>query len=97
MKKILYLVLVAIGFVACTSDDGPGSSTVDPIDPNQLKVELNGCMLSVYENVEESVEIMISNSEHGEPASISKKEMKNGQLYIRQGNSICAQPDKKVE
>ena len=117
-------------------DDNPGSSTVDPVDPNLVKVELTGSTLSVYENVEGSVEIMIHNHELGKtilytrfeysltiqltdtatyliimsienlplvygkfsyPASISKKEMKNGQLYIRQGNSIYALPGTKVE
>jgi len=116
--------------------DSPGSSTVEPVDPNQVKVELDGCTLSVHENAEGSVEIMISNDDlhktllyarfdelftvqltdtatysiiirledmplaYGRfsyPAFLNKKVMRNGQLYIRQGNSIYALPGTKVE
>lgn len=45
------------------TEDSPGSSTVEPVDPNQVKVELDGCTLSVHENAEGSVEIMISNDD----------------------------------
>lgn len=118
------------------SADSPGSSTVEPVDPNQVKVELDGCTLSVHENAEGSVEIMISNDDlhktllytrfddlltvqltdtatysiiirledmplaYGRfryPAFLNKKVMRNGQLYIRQGNSIYALPGTKVE
>ena len=116
--------------------DSPGSSTVEPVDPNQVKVELDGCTLSVHENAEGSVEIMISNDDlhktllytsfddlltvqltdtatysiiirledmplaYGRfryPAFLNKKVMRNGQLYIRQGNSTYALPGTKVE
>ena len=116
--------------------DSPGSSTVEPVDPNQVKVELDGCTLSVHENVEGSVEIMISNDDlhktllytrfddlltvqltdtatysiiirledmplaYGRfsyPAFLNKKVMRNGQLYIRQGNSFYALPGTKVQ
>ena len=116
--------------------DGPGSSTVEPVDPNQVKVELDGCTLSVHENAEGSVEIMISNDDlhktllytrfddlltvqltdtatysiiirledmplaYGRfsyPAFLNKKVMRNGQLYIRQGNSFYALPGTKVQ
>lgn len=116
--------------------DGPGSSTVEPVDPNQVKVELDGCTLSVHENAVGSVEIMISNDDlhktllytrfddlltvqltdtatysiiirledlplaYGRfsyPAFLNKKVMRNGQLYIRQGNSFYALPGTKVQ
>ena len=116
--------------------DSPGSSTVEPVDPNQVKVELDGCTLSVHENAEGSVEIMISNDDlhktllytrfddlltvqltdtatysiiirledlplaYGRfsyPAFLNKKVMRNGQLYIRQGNSFYALPGTKVQ
>lgn len=118
------------------TEDSPGSSTVEPVDPNQVKVELDGCTLSVHENAEGSVEIMISNDDlhktllytrfddlltvqltdtatysiiirledmplaYGRfsyPAFLNKKVMRNGQLYIRQGNSFYALPGTKVE
>ena len=46
--------------------DGPGSSTVDPVDPNQAKAELTGNTLIVQEHVNGNVEIMISNYDNGE-------------------------------
>ena len=118
------------------TEDSPGSSTVEPVDPNQVKVELDGCTLSVHENAEGSVEIMISNDDlhktilytsfddlltvqltdtatysiiirledmplaYGRfsyPAFLNKKVMRNGQLYIRQGNSTYALPGTKVK
>jgi len=118
------------------TEDSPGSSTVDPVDPNQAKVELTGSTLVVDEYVEGNVEVMIKNFELGEtilytcfdqslaiqlndtatyliilrfsdarmaygmfsyPASLGRKEMKNGQLYIRRGNSIYALPGTKVK
>ena len=116
--------------------DSPGSSTIDPVDPNQVKVELDGCTLSVHEYAEGNAEIMISNDDlhktilytsfddlltvqltdtatysiiirledmplaYGRfsyPAFLNKKVMRNGQLYIRQGNSFYALPGTKVE
>lgn len=116
--------------------DSPGSSTVDPVDPNQAKVELTGSTLVVEENVEGNVDITIRNYDFGKtilftrfdqsltiqlsdtatylitmrfedmrtaygkfnyPASLSRKEMKNGQLYIRRGTSIYALPGTKVK
>lgn len=118
------------------TEDSPGSSTVEPVDPNLAKVELDGCTLFVHENAEGSVEIMISNDDlrktllyarfdnlltvqltdtatysiiirledmplaYGRfryPAFLNKKVMRNGQLYIRQGNSFYALPGTKVE
>lgn len=127
---------VHISYAQMLTADGPGSSTVEPVDPNQVKVELDGCTLSVHENAEGSVEIMISNDDlhktllytrfddlltvqltdtatysiiirledmplaYGRfryPAFLNKKVMRNGQLYIRQGNSFYALPGTKVE
>lgn len=121
---------------AMQTEDSPGSSTVDPVDPNQAKVELTGSTLVVQENVEGNVEVMIKNYELGEtilftcfdqsltiqlndtatyliilrfrdarmaygmfsyPASLGRKEMKNGKLYIRRGSSIYALPGTKVK
>ena len=120
------------------SADSPGSSTIDPVDPNLAKVELEGKILSIRENVEGSVEIVISNYELGKtildtsfddsltvqltdtatfliilkledeqlaygmfsyryPVYLNKKEMKNGLLYIREGNSIYALPGTKIK
>ena len=118
------------------SADSPGSSTVDPVDPNQATAELTGSTLVLQENVEGSVDIMLRNYDLGEtilftrfdhsltiqlndtatyliimrledtrmiyglfsyPASFSRKEMKNGQLYIRRGSSIYALPGTKVQ
>lgn len=116
--------------------DGPGSSTVDPVDPNQATAELTGSTLVVHENVEGNVGITIRNYDLGEtilytsfdqsltiqltdtatyliimrfedmrtaygkfnyPTSLSRKEVKNGQLYIRRGTSIYALPGTKVK
>ena len=121
---------------ACHTADSPGSSTIEPVDPNLAKVELDGNTLSVRENVEGSVDILIRNDDlhqtilytsfddmltvqltdtatyliiirleyeqlaYGRftyPAFLKKKEMKNGQLYIRQGNSIYVLPGTKVK
>lgn len=125
-------VETAIAMVA----DSPGSSTVDPVDPNLAKAELTGSTLVVHEYVEGSVEISIRNYEFGDiilytrfdhsltihltdaaiyfitmrfedrrtaygvfsyPVSYGKKQMKNGQLYIRRGSSIYTLPGTKVK
>lgn len=44
-----------------TGDD-PGSSTVDPVDPNQLTAELKGNTLTVYENLEGVVSVSVRSS-----------------------------------
>lgn len=49
---------------SCTqteSADDPGSSTVDPIDPNQAKAELTGNTLKVYEGLEGEALISVYN------------------------------------
>lgn len=43
------------------SSDDSGSSTVDPIDPNQAKVELTGNTLKVYEGMEGRALITLAN------------------------------------
>lgn len=43
------------------SADDPGSSTVDPIDPNQAKAELTGNTLKVYEEMEGNAQISVYN------------------------------------
>ena len=44
------------------SGDNPGSSTVDPVDPNQVKAELTVNTLVVHEHVEGSVSIGVYNA-----------------------------------
>lgn len=46
------------------SADDPGSSTVDPIDPNQAKAELTGNTLKVYEGLEGNAQISVNNITH---------------------------------
>ena len=46
------------------SADGPGSSTVDPVDPNQAKAELTGNTLKVYEGLEGNAQISVNNMTH---------------------------------
>lgn len=49
---------------SCTqteSADDPGSSTVDPVDPNQAKAELTGNTLKVYEGLEGEALILVYN------------------------------------
>lgn len=116
--------------------DSPGSSTIDPVDPNLAKVELDGCTLSVHEYTEGNAKIMICNDDlrqtilytrfddlltvrlidtatyiimirlenmplaYGRfiyPAFLNKKVMRNGQFYLRQGNSVYALPGTKVQ
>ncbi len=43
------------------SADDPGSSTVDPVDPNQAKAELTGNTLKVYEGLEGEALISVYN------------------------------------
>lgn len=45
--------------------DGPGSSTIDPVDPNLAKAELTGNTLVVQENVEGVVAIDVINTGNG--------------------------------
>jgi len=52
---------------SCTiteSADDPGSSTVDPVDPNQAKAELTGNTLKVYEGLEGNAQISVNNMTH---------------------------------
>jgi hypothetical protein len=44
------------------SADDPGSSTVDPVDPNQAKAELTNNTLKVYEGLEGKVQIEVKNT-----------------------------------
>lgn len=46
------------------SADGPGSSTVDPVDPNQAKAELTGNTLKVYEGLDGNAQISVNNITH---------------------------------
>lgn len=46
------------------SADDPGSSTVDPVDPNQARVELTGNTLNIYEGLEGNVQISVNNMTH---------------------------------
>lgn len=46
------------------SADDPGSSTVDPVDPNQAKAELTGNTLKVYEGLEGNAQISVKNMTH---------------------------------
>ena len=46
------------------SADDPGSSTVDPVDPNQAKAELTGNTLKVYEGLEGNAQISVNNMTH---------------------------------
>jgi len=46
------------------SGDDPGSSTVDPVDPNQAKAELTGNTLKVYEGLEGNVQLFVYNKTH---------------------------------
>ena len=55
--------------IACSgteidSADDPGSSTVDPVDPNQAKAELTGNTLKVYEGLEGNAQISVKNITH---------------------------------
>ena len=46
------------------SADDPGSSTVDPVDPNQAKAEITGNTLKVYEGLEGNAQISVNNITH---------------------------------
>ena len=46
---------------AVESADDPGSSTVDPVDPNQARVELTGNTLKVYEGLEGNTRLSVYN------------------------------------
>ena len=48
-------------FTQTDSADDPGSSTVDPVDPNQAKAELTGNTLKVYEGLEGEALILVYN------------------------------------
>lgn len=43
------------------SADDPGSSTVDPVDPNQARVELTGNTLNIYEGLEGNAHMSLYN------------------------------------
>lgn len=49
---------------AIESADDPGSSTVDPVDPNQARVELTGNILKVYEGLEGNTRLSVYNMTH---------------------------------
>lgn len=49
---------------AIESADDPGSSTVDPVDPNQARVELTGNTLKVYEGLEGNARLWVYNMTH---------------------------------
>ena len=51
-------------FTQTESADDPGSSTVDPVDPNQAKAELTGNTLKVYEGLEGNAQISVNNMTH---------------------------------
>lgn len=50
-----------ISYSAIESADDPGSSTVDPVDPNQARVELTGNTLKVYEGLEGNTRLSVYN------------------------------------
>lgn len=53
--------------ISCSSiesADDPGSSTVDPVDPNQARVELTGNTLKVYEGLEGNARLWVYNMTH---------------------------------
>lgn len=56
--------LLSNSYEGIDSADDPGSSTVDPIDPNQAKAELTGNTLKVYEGLEGNAQISVNNITH---------------------------------
>ena len=55
---------ISCSYTITDSADDPGSSTVDPIDPNQAKAELTGNTLKVYEGLEGNAQISVNNITH---------------------------------
>lgn len=58
---LMYGYNISNSFTGIESADGPGSSTVDPVDPNQAKAELTGNTLKVYEGLEGEALISVYN------------------------------------
>ena len=58
--------IIPDSFTEIESADDPGSSTVDPVDPNQAKAELTGNTLKVYEGLEGNANISVYNMTHSE-------------------------------
>ena len=56
--------LLSNSYEGIDSADDPGSSTVDPVDPNQAKAELTGNTLKVYEGLEGNAQISVNNMTH---------------------------------
>lgn len=52
---------ISDSYTVTESADDPGSSTVDPVDPNQAKAELTGNTLKVYEGLEGNAQISVYN------------------------------------
>ena len=55
---------ISASYTVTESEDDPGSSTVDPVDPNQAKAELTGNTLKVYEGLEGNAQISVNNITH---------------------------------
>ncbi len=58
---LMYGYNISNSFTGIESADDPGSSTVDPVDPNQAKAELTGNTLKVYEGLEGNANISVYN------------------------------------
>ena len=56
--------LLSNSYEGIDSADDPGSSTVDPVDPNQAKAEITGNTLKVYEGLEGNAQISVNNITH---------------------------------
>ena len=63
---LMYGYNISNSFTGIESADDPGSSTVDPVDPNQAKAELTGNTLKVYEGLEGNANISVYNMTHSE-------------------------------
>ena len=48
------------------SSDSPGSSTVDPIDPNQIRAELCDNILTIHENIPGVIVLTVINQNNGQ-------------------------------
>ena len=46
--------------------DGPGSSTVDPIDPNQIRAELCDNILTIHEDIPGVIVLTVINQNNGQ-------------------------------
>lgn len=58
---LMYGYNISNSFTGIESADDPGSSTVDPVDPNQAKAELTGNTLKVYEGLEGNTRLSVYN------------------------------------